>query len=266
MLWSNLEYIPLRVLRRYLFSDRFLVRFGQFIPYYCCSQNQLDPRPIVDRYEKFLRDRGLVMAGKRILEAGVGATNSTGYELSRRFSGNEFFLLEPYVAFAAAADAELLRRMGGQPETELIKSRVHRLTDLAGLENHSIDLILSHSLLEHVAQPREFFQDLLRLLKPDGAMLHIADYRDHFFKYPYHFLQFPKKVWNRYLNPGDLPGWRLGDHLAVLKELGLEVIILDEQSNAAAFAEIRPYMAADYDPEDLHMATTQAVLFVAGKS
>ncbi len=266
MLWSNLEYLPLRVLRRYLFSEKFLVRFGQFIPYYSCSQNQLDPRPIVDRYEKFLLDRGLNIAGKRILEAGVGATNSTGYELSRRFPGNEFFLWEPYVGFAAATDTELLRQMGGPAETASIKSRVHRITDLAGLEDRSIDLILSHSVLEHVAQPRAFFQDLQRVLKSDGAMLHIADYRDHFFKYPYHFLQFSKKVWNRCLNPGDLPGWRLGEHLAILKELGLEVTILEEQSNVAAFAEIRPHISLDYDLEDPHIATTQAVLLVVRKS
>ena len=97
-------------------------------------------------------------------------------------------------------------------------------------------------------------------------MLHIADYSDHFFKYPYHFLQFSKKTWNRYLNPGDLPGWRLGDHLVILQELGLEVSILEEQSDAAAFARIRPYISSDYDPEDLHIATTQAVLAIARKS
>ena len=35
-------------------------------------------------------------------------------------------------------------------------------------------------------------------------MLHVVDYRDHFFKYPLHFLQFSQNTWRRFLNPGRL--------------------------------------------------------------
>ncbi|MDD2903691.1 MAG: hypothetical protein PHU44_14800, partial [Syntrophales bacterium] len=62
MLWSNWEYIPLRLLRRHLVTDRFLAKCGRLLPYYQCSQNQVDPRPIVDLYEKYLQGRGLVIS------------------------------------------------------------------------------------------------------------------------------------------------------------------------------------------------------------
>lgn len=262
MLWSNLEYIALRLLRRHLFTEKLLARCGRFIPYYRCNYNQVDPRPVVDLYERFLGARGLDLAGKRILEVGAGATNSTGYEMSRRFPGSDILLLEPFADFDPAADAKLLAGLSRGPEIAKIKERVRRLTDFAEIRDQSIEVILSHSVLEHVDHPRAFFQELQRVLAPDGVMLHIADYRDHFFKYPYHFLQFSKKFWNRYLNPGDLPGWRLGDHLAAARDLGLKATILEEQTDTAAFTRIWPYISSDYDPDDPHLAAAQVVLYL----
>ncbi|MDD2902160.1 MAG: class I SAM-dependent methyltransferase, partial [Syntrophales bacterium] len=211
---------------------------------------------------KYLQGRGLVISGKSILEVGAGATNSTGYELSRRFPGNDILLLEPCVEFDAIADRKLQPLSAGSPENCCQQFPIRRLQDSGALEDRSIDLILSHSVLEHVAQPQAFFQELKRILRPEGLMLHIADYRDHFFKYPYHFLQFSRKTWNRCLNPGDLPGWRLGEHLQIIRGLDLHVEILDQQREAAAFAKIRPHISPDYDLNDPYLDVTRAVLAV----
>ena len=84
MLLSNLEYVPLRLLRKFIFTKQSLKRFGKFIPYYLSSQNQLDPKPIVDQYEKYLVTENTILKDKMILEIGVGATNSCGYEIIER--------------------------------------------------------------------------------------------------------------------------------------------------------------------------------------
>lgn len=71
MPWNNFEYIPLRLLRRYLFPERFLIKFGQFIPYYLVNLNQLDLKPIIAQYEKFLLAQGISLYRKNILEVGL---------------------------------------------------------------------------------------------------------------------------------------------------------------------------------------------------
>ena len=75
-----------------------------------------------------------------------------------------------------------------------------------------MDVVLSNSVLEHVQDLPALFAELARILAPGGVMLHRVDYRDHFFKYPFHFLLYPRWVWNWFLNPGDLPRWRYDDH------------------------------------------------------
>jgi len=46
MLSSNLEYIPMRLARKFLFRDAFLLRFGRLVPHYRVNFNQTDPRPL----------------------------------------------------------------------------------------------------------------------------------------------------------------------------------------------------------------------------
>ena len=143
-----------------------------------------------------------------------------------------------------------------------IKSGVRRIKELKIIEDQSIDLILSNSVLEHVLEPQELFSELKRVLKNNGVMLHIVDYRDHFFKYPYHFLQFSKKIWNRFFNPGDLPVWRLDDYLQIIKELDLSIQILDQQVDKDSFEIIKPYISSDYDPSDTFIGVGFAILRV----
>jgi len=49
------------------------------------------------------------------------------------------------------------------------------------LRSKSVDLIVSKSTLEHVRrhQVQPLVQEMTRVLKPDGAMLHYIDFRDH---------------------------------------------------------------------------------------
>ncbi len=213
------EYVFLRLLRRFLFSDAFLVRFGQFVPYYRTNANQFDAEPVVDLYaDAIARSRLPLIENRNILEIGSGATNSVGYALlRRRLAGprGRIYLFEPHAEFNRRADARLRERFGAD---EL--SRVERISTLAALPDRSIDLVLSHSVLEHVIDMHGLLASLDRVLGSAGRMIHSVDYRDHFFKYPYHFLVFQRDVWERWLNPGDLPRWRLSGHLEAFSAHG----------------------------------------------
>ena len=46
MLLSNFEYVPLRILRRFLFSRRVLDRLSAFLPYYLTNRNESGSDPI----------------------------------------------------------------------------------------------------------------------------------------------------------------------------------------------------------------------------
>ena len=263
MLLSNLEYIPLRLLRKFVLRDALLLRFGAFFPYYRVNLNQADPIRLVDDYSRHLAHCGFQPQGRRILEIGVGRTNSVAYEMSARFAPSEVMALEPFVEFSPAEDARLLARIADQnrcPEGNL-SARVRRIRELGEIPDGSIDLILSNSVLEHVNDPGALFTGLRRVLAAGGAMLHLVDYRDHFFKYPYHFLQFRKADWNRWLNPGDLPVWRIYDHLEQLERCGFSVSVLEETRDSIAYEKVAAYVSPAYRQGDERLQTATAVLW-----
>jgi SAM-dependent methyltransferase len=138
---------------------------------------------------------------------------------------------------------------------------VTRTTSLATVEGASIDLVLSNSVLEHVRDLRGLLAEIGRVLRPGAAMLHLVDYRDHFFKYPFHFLQFSAPVWERWLDPGDLPRWRLSGQLRILAEMGYRVDVLARTRDDGEFAKVAPHLAADFDAADPEIAVTHAALF-----
>ncbi|MBC8146405.1 MAG: methyltransferase domain-containing protein [Bacteroidetes bacterium] len=263
MLLSNFEYVPLRLLRKFIFTEKLLKKVNQFIPYYVTSQNQVDPKPIVDQYEKYLTMDDNIIKEKTILEIGTGITNSSGYEMAAREWGF-IYLMEPYAELDKELDDLLLSRLVKSQDrnNKILKSQVQRLGELEAIENQSIDLILSNSVLEHVSNLQKLFSELKRVLSEDGVMLHIVDYRDHFFKYPYHFLQFSRKNWDRFLNPGDLPVWRLDDSLQIIDELDLSVQILEQRIDNQNFDKIKPNISNDYDLNNPFIAVSFAVLQV----
>ena len=260
---SNLEYIPLRLIRRFVLSDRLLLRFGKLFPYYRTNHNQVDPSPLVDAYDSRLKSAGFEPRGTRILEIGVGRTNSTCYEIAARFDPSTTYALEPFVDFGATDDDRLLELVSkrNHQAKEAIANRVKRVRDLTSIPSGSVDLVLSSSVLEHVSDPDSLFKELHRVLSANGSMLHLVDYRDHFFKYPYHFLQFNKTTWNRWLNPGDLPVWKVYDHIEQISAAGFKVRVLDETRDDRAFGLVAERISKDYRRDDSRLLTMVASLF-----
>ena len=243
MFWSQLEYTVLRLVRRWLLTDRLIERFAAHLPYVEENVGTSDPEAVASKWQKAAERTGLSLAGARIAELGSGRGFETGQVLLK-VGALSWTGIEP-------------NRVSEDPPAPL------RHVNWAGeLDAGKTDLILSHSVLEHIRQPDPLLADLRRALAPDGAMIHVVDYRDHFFKYPYQFLTFSEDAWRRWLDPGDLPRWRLYDHVAWFEQAGWNVQILDEERDAPAFERIKDRLRPPFDDAPDSVAVTAATLVV----
>lgn len=263
ILWSNLEYVTLRLVRRFLFSGAVLDSIGSFVPYWRVNQGRLDPEPIVTAYQRLAREAGVAIRGTRVVELGCGAANGTGHEWIARFGG-AWTGVEPFAPFDAQLDAQIARDVS-QRHPGGYAGRVDRVRDLDALESGSADLIVSNSVLEHVADPTACFRQCHRVLAPGGTMLHRVDYRDHFFKYPFHFLTFSQAVWDNFLDPGDLPRHRLDDHLAALSCCGFEAEVVERGADPEALAAVAPFLDPAFASRNRDVLATTTASIVCRK-
>lgn len=229
------EYILLRMIRRYLFSYNVLLRIGKFIPGFGVNGNQESASATVDAYIRLISEFAPEHLQKaphiRVLDIGCGVTNTVGLILAERL-GCEVHVCDPYVQFDQAGTNAGISRFGISEQAQMRTLRVDA-PDASGY-----DLILSCAVLEHVKYPDQFFVSMKNVLRPAGTMVHIVDYRDHFFKYPYFFLMFSDAVWNNLLSPGDLFRWRLDDHLAACERAGMHVRVGRQSSLSSEFAKV----------------------------
>lgn len=248
MLLSNCEYILLRLIRKFLFPNKFRLWFGRYIPYYGENQGVVSPTPIVDSYFKYCSKIGVRILNKTVLEIGVGATNGTGYEIIARHDGGYYWCYEPFESLNANLDKIFLSEISKHfHKSEIsLKDKVERVRNIEELKPKSIDLIFSNAVLEHVTDLPNLIAKLHRVLKDDGAMIHLVDYGDHFRKYPYHFLQFSEKIWNLFLNPGDLPRYRLYHHLEICEQNGFLVTVIEKKSDYVAFSKIKNHIHNEF--------------------
>lgn len=165
-------------------------------------------------------------------------------------------MYEPLIGFERMLDTQMRQRMVSPATAE----RAVRVDTLAGIADGTVDIILSNSVLEHVTEMDGLLASLIPKMRSSGVMVHAVDYRDHFFKYPYHFLLFGDAAWQRWLDPGDLPRWRLGDHLKAFRAHGLAAEVLSSESEPAEFSRVRPHLAPRFDSDDPETAVTRAVI------
>jgi SAM-dependent methyltransferase len=201
------------------------LKFGKYIPYFKVNSNQEGATKLVERYVELLKKNCsdlLHLNDLRILEIGAGTTNTVGLLLAEKL-GCKVDVCDPYVIFDYISNKKNIAYYG------ISKSVLSSVKRIDKPNEKAYDLIISNSVLEHVEVVNTFFKEMKQALKKTGKMFHIVDYRDHFFKYPYFFLIFSKKIWNRWLNPGDLFRWRLDDHINSVLKSNLRVKILEEK-------------------------------------
>ena len=257
---SNLEYVTLRLVRRFLFPTD-LQRVGRYLPFYRTNLTEVQPEAVCELYRAWLAQSSRSVEAKRIVEVGSGSTNGAGYALVCT-GASQVWCVEPYVDFDPELDVMLLTKITSEKhrDPEPVAAAVCRCASIASVGSGQADLIVSHSVLEHLHQPAVAFSQMKSCLSKGGAMLHVVDYRDHFFKYPLHFLQFSRKTWRRFLDPGDLPRWRLADHVTALEQSGFRVQVLHREEDPRAFDRIRTRISADFDAADPSIGVLHAVL------
>ncbi len=254
---TNIEYIILRFIRKFFFTTNLLNYVGKYICYYQTNANQQYPNGVAQSYLKHMNQS---LEDKMVVEIGVGATNSIGYELVA-LTNCKYTGIEPFVNFNRKLDRAVLDKVT-QDYPHIKTSSISRINDIKSIADNSVDVLLSNSVLEHVTDMESLCKEMRRVLKHDGIMLHVVDYRDHFFKYPFHFLQFSKTTWNRWLNPGDLPRWRLSNHLEIFENNGFRPHVVEMKRDTDNFTKIRAYLHYDFKNNDPLIDVTTAVLIV----
>jgi len=247
MVKGCIEYCLMRFLRRH--TPQALTSFlSGRVSVLRPSLGVTDPSAVSEKFLEKLKALRVDIRGRTVLEVGCGTTNGTGYVLVGRGAGMwvgcDVCRLNP------ALDRKQFTRFGSSAAA----SNTRRISSVAEIGPESVDLVLSHSVLEHVGQPDFLFGQLYRVLKRGGIMVHCVDYRDHYFKYPFHFLVFSSTIWEHVLGPGDLYRFRPVDHVRAMENAGFSAAVFERQVDQSAFDAIKNHVHSDfesYSKEDL---------------
>ena len=238
---------------------RFLLRRGWIIR---PGMETRLPEQALQRYLEKLAEHQVSLVGQRVLVFGYGGNFSLGCGLLRggashvvlsdRFAppdvDNNRQLLPGYADYLVSTPAGIAPR----PEFMTVSSAdIVEVADQGSLS--PVDLVLSNSVFEHLADVDRITQALARLTKPGGAQLHFVDLRDHYFKYPFEMLTFSEKAWRNWLNPtSNLNRYRLPDYRRVFEHYfrKVEITVLERDPDNFHKAEnrIRPeFLSGDPD-------------------
>lgn len=268
----NLQYIILRVVRHFLPEKlvRFLLLHNWII---AAGLETNDPFAAVQRYIDVLAERGLSIAGKRVLVFGYGGRFDIGFALLK--NGAAYVTLcDKYAppdeihnrhAFQQEEKYFLMQRDGLRPRPEWMSLLQADIRDESLTRNLELfDLVISSSVYEHVDDVEGITQSLARLTKPGGLHIHYVDLRDHLFKYPFAMLCFSKKTWRRWLNPSSNHNrYRVWNYRAAFescfKQVEIDVLAREE----AAFREALPHIRPEFISGDMAEDSVSLILVVA---
>jgi SAM-dependent methyltransferase len=206
-----------------------------------------NPDAYVGNWNDQLTQRGWTFRGKHILELGSG--RYARFALRLLASGaSRVTLIDLYaVPLSAPAHRKLLLEDCARLKLNFddVLSRITVVQgDIAGLipprPSQRVDMVISHSVLEHTRDPLVVLTSCLHWMLPGGLTCHIIDLRDHNlrFRYPFEMLTFSDRLWARCLDLGGgfhLNRWRAPEYLDALREagfinVGYDVLTEDKQS------------------------------------
>ena len=239
------EYVALRMARRWLFPRELTGSWTSLIPHYKDNLATDFHVGMANMIESVKKDSSF--SNVDAVEIGSGSCNNVGYEFAGR-GARSVICVEPYRKLDLGRDRRYLISIAQRHgrDADAIQRRVRREKSFEALPLASVDMIFSTSVIEHINDLGSAFSAMKRILRPSGTMIHVIDFRDHFFKYPYHFLLFSQQNWDRFLNPGDLPRWRLYNVLEALERTGFRSHIHSRESNAIKFEQIRPWLHSEF--------------------
>jgi hypothetical protein len=122
-----------------------------------------------------------------------------------------------------------------------------------------VDIVVSHSVYEHLEDVEGITKALAALTKRDGCHIHFVDLRDHFFKYPFEMLTFSETTWRRWLNPSSNHNrYRLWNYRSAFEACFACVEIQIQTSDEQAFQKLIPRILPEFVSGNLEedVATT----------
>ena len=141
----------------------------------------------------------------------------------------------------------------GDPASGFLESRLRYLVSPSGLSGleHTVDLIVSRAVLEHVDDLDSTFVDIQRALRTTGVAVHQVDLKSHGLhqQNPLDFLTWPQHLWTwMYGRKGYINRWRLDRYRAALTAAGLQTLLLQPTARAGVkeMQEVRPHLAAPF--------------------
>jgi hypothetical protein len=269
----NLPYLVPRLVRHFLPERivRFLLLRSLVIR---PGLETSDPRAAVARYIDVLAARGLSLQGRRVMVFGYGGRFDIGVGLLESGAGS-VVLVEKYAPPDDAHNRSLLPRYAShlRLEGDQVRPRDERMTLLqadirsVGPEDLApVDLVISNSVYEHLDDVEGITAALAALTAPDGMHVHFVDLRDHFFKYPFEMLRYPKNIWYGWLNPSSNHNrYRVWDYRRVFEAWFHQVELAVLERDVEGFRKALPGIRAEFLSGDQADDSVTLILAVASR-
>ncbi|HMB44228.1 MAG TPA: class I SAM-dependent methyltransferase [Candidatus Methanoperedens sp.] len=135
--------------------------------------------------------------------------------------------------------------------------------DLRNISSHSVDIILSISVLEHIRDVEKSFKEMRRILKEGGVMYHSIDLRDHYnSNEPLKFLKYSDFAWDNFLTKEGYSytnRLRIYDYMELLAKYGFEIININKIIYDSDLTEQKSFIKKfrDEDKENLKVLSIE---------
>jgi len=205
-----------------------------------------EPARVAREYAERVAAHGLSLRGKTVCVVGYGGSVGIGLQLLEQGAAT-VVLQDPFASTRRARDRSLdpaLRDKYGPDRLVL----VHEQLD-AWARRHpaTVDVIVSNSVLEHVADVPGVVAACAALTAPGGLNIHLVDLRDHYFKYPFEMLCYSEPTWRRWLNASNnLNRWRLPDHERAFRAAFAHVDVTVVEHLRDEFRRARPRIRPEF--------------------
>lgn len=235
------------------------------------------PSLAIQSYIDTLEKHGESLSGRHVLELGSGRFARGAIQLIAH-GAKCVTLVDPFALHICDPAHEQLLRQDCDSQNldwDHIRDRIevvrYELSELVPSHVAPIDLIISHSVLEHVVSPKDVFVKIAELLRPGGTTLHFIDLRDHnfAFRHPFEMLKYSDFIWTNFLN---LRGgfhvnrFRLPHYLSAIEKTGLGDVDFEiTDSDLEQLCEVYDQLAPNFKSIDQQTLAALKVSLFARK-
>lgn len=215
---ARVEYWVMRSLRRWTpqpLVEALLSRGIILKP----SGDTIAPRELTGHYARRALGMEKPVTGADVVVIGYGGSFGVGMQLLDLGAGT-VVLQDPYAPVRTGRYGLQGSDTNQRCQQALSAGRMSIVTDHldvhAARKPRSADIVVSKSVLEHVADLGRLAEAIREILRDDGVSTHSVDIRDHYRRYPFEMLCYSERTWRRYLNASNnLNRLRLPDYRSI---------------------------------------------------